>query len=196
LFNHYQFGIFSFRTYLFMKLFYSLILLSISCYTFSQEKLTTQSGTINFEASVPLFEEVNAINNSVKCVLNEENRTIVCLLKISDFHFKLDLMETHFNDIYMESQRYTKASFKGEILNFDSAKITTTGTLFFINGKIKIHGVTQPINVKALIKKVGDRVQITSDFDLNTDSFGIEIPSMILPKISKTVHTHLNCTLE
>lgn len=179
-----------------MKRIASILFLLISCFSLAQEKWTTQSGSINFEASVPLFEEVNAINNSVKCVLNAEEKTITCVLKIKDFHFKLDLMETHFNEIYMESQRYTKATFKGEILNFDSTKITTTGTLFFINGKIKIHGVTQPINIKALIKKVGANLQLTSNFDLNTDSFGIEIPSMILPKISKTVHTHLNCILE
>ena len=93
-----------------MKRITSILLLLISCFSFAQDKWTTQSGNINFEASVPFFEEVKAQNYRVKCVLNSEEKIIICALKIKDFHFKLDLMETHFNDIYMESQRYTKAS--------------------------------------------------------------------------------------
>lgn len=86
-----------------MKLFYSLLLLSFSFATFSQEKWTTQLGTIGFEASVPLFEEITAENNFVECIVNTKNKTISCIVKIKDFDFKLDLMKTHFNEIYLES---------------------------------------------------------------------------------------------
>ena len=72
-----------------MKKITSILLLFISCFSLAQEKWTTQSGTINFEASVPLFEEVKAINNSVKCVLNSEDKTITCVVKIEDFHFQV-----------------------------------------------------------------------------------------------------------
>ena len=179
-----------------MKKITSILLLFISCFSLAQEKWTTQSGTINFEASVPLFEEVKAINNSVKCVLNSEDKTITCVVKIKDFHFKRELMETHFNEIYMESDRYPRAIFKGTIPNLDLTKISSEGIGLPINGKIKIHGVTQSITVKAVIKKIANSLQLTSDFDLNTDDFKIKIPTMILPKISKTVHIHLNCTLQ
>ncbi len=179
-----------------MKRITSILLLLISCFSLAQEKWTTQSGTINFEASVPLFEEVRAINNSVKCVLNSEDKTIVCVLKIKDFHFKRELMETHFNEIYMESDTYPRAVFKGTFTNLDLTKIPSEGISLPINGNIKIHGVTQSIAVKAVIKKIANSLQLTSDFDLDTDDFKIEIPTMILPKISKTVHTHLNCTLQ
>ena len=179
-----------------MKKIISILFICISSISFAQEKWTTQSGTINFEASIPLFEEVSAQNNSVKCVLNTEEKTIVCVLKIKDFHFKRDLMEIHFNEIYMQSDTYPRAIFKGTITDLDLNKITSEGTILPINGNIKIHGVTQSISVKAVITKIANRLQLTSDFDLNTDDFKIEIPSMILPKISKIVHTHLNCTLQ
>ena len=179
-----------------MKKSISLLFLCISCFSVAQEKWTTQSGTINFEASVPLFEEVSAQNHSVKCVLNTEEKTITCVVKIKDFNFKRDLMRTHFNEIYMESDRYPRAVFKGSISNLDTNKISSEGIVLPINGKIKIHGVTQNITVNALIKKMARSLQITTDFNLNTDDFKIEIPTMILPKISKTVHTHLNCTLQ
>ena len=179
-----------------MKKIISILFICISSISFAQEKWTTQSGTISFEASIPLFEEVSARNNSVKCVLNTEEKTIVCILKIKDFHFKRDLMEIHFNEIYMQSDTYPRAIFKGTITDLDLNKITSEGIILPINGNIKIHGVTQSISVKAVITKIANRLQLTSDFDLNTDDFKIEIPSMILPKISKTVHTHLNCTLQ
>jgi hypothetical protein len=179
-----------------MKRITSILLLLISCFSFAQEKWTTQSGTINFEASVPLFEEVSAQNHSVKCVLNTEEKTITCVVKIKDFNFKRDLMRTHFNEIYMESATYPRAFFKGSITNLDLTKITSEGITLTINGKIKIHGVTQSIAVKGVIKKIANSLQLTSYFDLNTDDFKIEIPTMILPKISKTVHTYLNCTLQ
>ena len=72
-----------------MKQLYLLLLLLLSCFSFAQEKWITESGTIKFEASVPLFEEISAQNNLVKCVINSEEKTIVCLLKIKDFEFKI-----------------------------------------------------------------------------------------------------------
>ncbi len=179
-----------------MKKIVSLLILSINCISWSQVKWTTQSGSVHFEASVPLFEEVKAINHSVKCVINTEEKTISCTLKIKDFHFQRSLMETHFNEIYMESDRYPKASFKGSIPDLDVTQLSTGGNRFTINGKIKIHGVSQSISVKATIRKIANSIQLIADFDLNTDDFNIKIPSMILPKISKTVHTHLNYTLQ
>ncbi|WP_296686849.1 YceI family protein [Flavobacterium sp.] len=179
-----------------MKKFTSILLLLISCFSLAQEKWTTQSGSVSFEASVPLFEEVRAINNSVKCVLNSEDKTIVCVLKIKDFHFKRELMETHFNEIYMESDTYPKAIFKGTFTNLDLTKIPSEGITLPINGNIKIHGVTQSISLKGKFKKIDNTIQITADFELDTDDFKIKIPSIILPKISKKVKTHIDLILE
>ena len=64
-----------------MKLFFSVLLLSLSLAAFSQEKWTTQSGNIGFEASVPLFEEITAENNFVECTVNTKNKTISCIEK-------------------------------------------------------------------------------------------------------------------
>ena len=179
-----------------MKLFYSLLLLSFSFATFSQEKWTTQSGTIGFEASVPLFEEITAENNFVECIVNTKNKTISCIVKIKDFDFKLDLMKTHFNEIYLESDKYPRALFKGSIPNFDIDKISNEGTILKINGTIKIHGVSKPLSVNGIFKKSKNQLQLQAIFILDTDDFEIKIPSMIIAKVSKKVRTQLDCTLE
>ena len=179
-----------------MKLYYSLLLLSFSCHTFSQEKWTTETGTLNFEASIPLFEEIKAQNNLVKCVINTKDNSIVCVVKIKDFEFKRDLMRTHFNEIYLDSDKYPRATFKGFIPNFVMDKITTEGTILKINGTLKIHGVTKSVSVNGIFKKSKNQLQLQANFILDTDDFEIKIPSMIVAKVSKKVRTQLDCTLQ
>ena len=66
---------------------------------------------------------------------------------------------------------------------------------YVIRGKIEIHGKSKNIAVIAQIKNTTEGIEINSDFDLNTDDFKIEIPFIVRNKISKTVHTHLECVL-
>lgn len=174
-----------------------LIIMLFNCmYLLAQKKLETTSGKVFFEASVPLFEEISAVNKAVNCSLNLKDNSIVFSLKIKDFKFKRDLMHTHFNEIYLESDKYPRATFKGVVPNFDLDKISPEGTFLKINGTIKIHGVSKPITVSGIFKKTKNQLQVTADFILNTDDFEIKILSMILPKISKKVQTHLECSLQ
>ena len=179
-----------------MKQLYLLLLLLLSCFSFAQEKWITDSGTIKFEASVPLFEEISAQNNLVKCVINSEEKTIVCLLKIKDFEFKRDLMRTHFNEIYLESDKYPRATFKGRISNFDTNKISSKGTILAMDGTIKIHGISKKMSANGIFKKKTNQLQLVANFIIDTDDFQIKIPSMILPRISKKVQTKIEFTLQ
>ena len=85
----------------------------------SQEKYWTRSGTLTFEASMPAFEEVKATNENVTAILNTTDGTFAALALVKGFRFKNALMEEHFNESYIESNRYPKAIFKGQLLNFD-----------------------------------------------------------------------------
>ncbi len=179
-----------------MKQLYLLLLLLLSYFSFAQEKWITESGTIKFEASVPLFEEISAQNNVVKCVINSEEKTIVCLLKIKDFEFKRDLMRTHFNEIYLESDKNPRATFKGSIPDFDINKISSKGTILTLDGTIKIHGISKKMSVSGIFKKVNNQLKLAANFIIDTDDFKIKIPSMILPKVSKKVQTKIEFTLQ
>lgn len=179
-----------------MKRFTLLVFFFISYLTFAQEKLSTSKCTIYFEASVPLFEAVEAKNNDVNCTLIPQKSQITFTAVIKNFQFKRDLMKEHFNSNYMESDRYSKAVFKGIIEKFDLKIITETEKDFKINGKMTIHGQTKLITVIAKIKKVDNGIQISSHFTLNTDDFNIEIPSIVVAKISKTVNTKVDCILK
>lgn len=172
----------------------SLLILS-SINTFAQ-KMTTKTGKITFEASVPAFEEVKAKNESATVVLNSATGEIASLALIKGFRFKVALMEEHFNENYMESDTYPKATFKGKIDNFDASKLTATAQTYTVKGKMEMHGKTKEITITASIKKSGDGIEIDSNFTLNTDDYGIEIPSVVSKKVSKKVSVRLDATVK
>lgn len=155
---------------------------------FSQDKKITKTGQILFEASVPSFEEVKAVNESVSCILNIKTGEIASLALIKGFRFKVALMEEHFNENYIESSKYPKAIFKGIIKNFNLNSINKNGTKLELNGKLELHGVSKDLSVFAIVKKNGEDIELVSDFDLTPADFNIQIPKIVRQKIAETVH--------
>lgn len=175
-----------------MKRTVFLILLFTAYSIIAQEKITTNKAIINFEATVPFFEEIKAVNKSVMIILDPKASTLLCTVVMRDFHFKLDLMEEHFNENYIESDRYPKAVFKGKIAKFDLKDIDETEKEYVIKGKLMIRGKYKEIAVKAFLKKVYGGIQIQSQFPISIADFDIEIPEKIASKIAKTANTELN----
>ncbi|WP_163393755.1 YceI family protein [Flavobacterium limi] len=175
-----------------MKRTVFLILLFTTYSFIAQEKITTEKAIINFEASVPFFEEIKAVNRSVMIILDPKTSTLFCAVLMRDFHFKLDLMQEHFNENYIESHRYPKAVFKGKIAKFDLKDIDETEKEYLIKGKLIIRGKSKDMLVKAFLKKVYGGIQIKSDFPITISDFDIEIPDRIASKIAKTANTELS----
>ncbi|MNQ16042.1 YceI-like domain protein [compost metagenome] len=179
-----------------MKKITFLLFLSVIYGSFAQERMITNIGIITFEASIPFFEEVKGTTDKAICILEPKTSKLTCVVIIKGFQFKRQLMKTHFNENYMESDKHSKATFKGKIEKFDLKNIREEALEYFIKGKIEIHGVTKNIVIKAKIKKVTEGVELTSDFNLNTDDFDIEIPFIVSNKISKNVNTQFKFVLQ
>ncbi|HSN48326.1 MAG TPA: YceI family protein [Flavobacterium sp.] len=162
-------------------LFYANVILA-------QDEKITNAGIIHFEASVPLFEEVKATNNKVSLILSTKTGAIVCIVLIKDFRFKIPMMEKHFNDYYMESDYYPKASFKGIIQGFNWNIIGTSPKEFKLKGTLKMHGKTKKISTVAILRKVDGGLEILSVFDVNSKDFNIKIPEMLNMKVAETVN--------
>lgn len=156
----------------------------------AQSQFSTRRGNIAFEASISGFEEVKAKSNDAICKLNIESGTIESTLFIKTLHFKLELMEQHFNDNYLESKRYPKSIFKGKIMDFDEKKITETVKEFTVKGTLELHGKTQNITVVAFIKKQGKNIFFRTVFSINADEYNINIPNPISNKVSNKVEIH------
>ena len=170
-----------------MKKIIVILFLSVSLFAQAQDKLLTKNGIISFEASVPSFEEIKAKSSTASCIIKTNTGEIASLVLMKSFRFKIALMEEHFNENYVESDKFPKATFKGKIQDFDLTKITNTAQKFSIKGILEMHGKSKEITTIATIKKGSEGIEIQSDFVINTDDFAIEIPSIVSKKVSKKV---------
>ena len=175
---------------------YILIFLIVTIGTSLQaQKYLTKTGLTEFKASVEAFEPVEAINNSTTAILNTTNGAVAALMFIKAFKFKIALMEEHFNENYMDSGQFPKASFKGNLDQFELSKISDIPTLFDLNGTLTIRGIAKQISTKATIQLINNTIKVTADFIVKPTEFGIEIPSIVSNKIAETINIKLDYDL-
>lgn len=168
-----------------------LILLFTAFSVLAQDKFKTTTAIVNFEASVPFFEEVKAVNKLGTIVLEPVSSTLICTVVVKDFRFKMDLMQSHFNANYLESNRYPKAVFKGKIEKFDLKNVDGAEKEYDVKGKLYLHGKSKIIDMKALIKRVPEGIQISCNYPISVLDFNIAIPSVVAGKISTIAKTNL-----
>lgn len=173
--------------------FVTFMLLASSC--FYGQKYATRAGVVKFEASVPSFEEVKGECKTASAVLETGNGNLAVLALVKGFRFKVALMEEHFNENYVESDKYPKASFNGKVEGFDVNKLTAEAKTFTISGDLTLHGKTKKITDTAKISKQGDKIVIVGEFDVKAADFDIEIPSVVSKKVSEKVKVAYNLSL-
>ena len=172
----------------------TLLFVLYSVCSFSQ-KYISRNGSVQFNASTPL-EIINPINNHVSSVFNSENGEIVFQMNMISFKFKKALMESHFNEKYVESEKYPKSTFTGKIKDWNSIMLDGNNHNVTAVGKIIIHGIEKEIEVKGYIQKNNQNITINSDFGLIISDFEIKIPKLVRDKISKKVKVEVNINLK
>lgn len=160
-----------------------------------QGKYIEKKGSIIFEASEELFEPVKATNSSVTAILNTETGDIASLALIKGFRFKNSLMEEHFNENYIESETYPKATFKGKLLDFDFSKLSEKETVFNVEGTLELHGQSKQIKAPLTLKLAGENILIVGTFKVTPADFAIEIPSIVRNKIAKEINVDFDFNL-
>ena len=174
------------------KLFYILAFISLNA--ISQNKYITKTGTVNFEASVPSFEEVKASNNAVTAIINTENGEFAALVLVKGFRFKNALMEEHFNENYAESSTHPKATFKGSVEGFKMGAYASETEVVAV-GKMTIHGVEKDVKIPGTLKKDGDTYHINAKFNVKPEDYKIEIPNTVRNNIAKEMAVTIDAKL-
>lgn len=165
----------------------SLLVLCASSLLNAQGKYVDKQGNITFEASEELFEPVKATNTSVTAILNTETSEIASLALMKGFRFKNSLMEEHFNENYIESETYPKATFKGKLLDFNFSDLTEEITEVTVDGKIELRGKEKLIRTALKVQKSEGSIIIQGSFKVTPADFDIEIPSVVKNKIAKEI---------
>ena len=170
-------------------------ILFLSFGIFGQNQIT-RTGTIQFFSETDI-ENIEAINNQVSSVINTENGEIVFTLLMKAFTFEKALMQEHFNEKYVESEKFPKAKLKGTIADFSTSSLSENPKEFTIKGSLTIHGVTKTIEEKISISKSSENKIIgTSNFTVIPEDYGIEIPSIVRGNISKTIDVKIKMDYE
>lgn len=178
-------------TLLFLSAFLLLTLSSAQ----AQSKYIDKKGKITFEASEELFEPVKATNEAVTVILNTETNEIASLALMKSYRFKNSLMEEHFNENYIESETFPKATFKGKLVDFNFTELNENETDVIVDGKIELRGKEKEIRTTLTINRVNDFIIIKGTFNVSPNDFDIEIPSIVKNKIAKEIIISLDFKL-
>lgn len=153
----------------------------------------SRNGTISFFSDAPL-EKIEAHNRQVISKLNIEEGTLDFAVLIKAFQFEKALMQSQFNNDYLESNRYPKANFQGQIQNLSQINLNQDGTYpVTVTGIFFLHGVSKRITEKGSITVVNGKVtRIGSKFNVNLQDYHIKIPVILKEKISQIIQIEVD----
>ncbi len=174
-----------------MRLLCILLLLSIGVLT-AQKRYETNNGIVSFNASTPL-ESITAENIRVKAIFNTETGEFAALLYVRQFVFPNALMQEHFNENYLESEQFPKATFLGSISDFD---IKNPEGKYLIKGSFMIHGIEQPAETTVDITNQDDHLKLSSSFIIKPEDHDIKVPKLVFKKIAQEVDIKVDCLLK
>ena len=160
----------------------------------AQTRYLTKTGHVSFFSATPL-EDIDAHNREVAAVLDLSTGQLAFSLPVKGFIFKRTLMQEHFNENYLESDKYPKATFTGRFMGLDAATLATPGPhAVQVAGDLTLHGVTRRIQVPANLELKGGQLAATAAFTVASADYGIEIPLLVRDKIAKTVTVRVDLT--
>ncbi len=168
------------------KILFALLFLA-SGQLATAQKVYTKNGTISFFSKTEM-EDIKAENNQVMSVLNLQTGELQFSLLIKNFHFPKALMEEHFNENYLESEKYPKSTFKGQVTDIAKVKLSADGTYpVTVSGELTMHGVTNKVTTKGTITVKAGKATGHSVFTVALADYKIEVPKLVEKNISKTI---------
>ncbi len=173
--------------YIFLSFFILLVSLCKS-----QSVFITEKGEVTFYSYAPV-EDIKATSNQVNSIINTLTGELAFMIPMRSFHFAKSLMEEHFNEKYIESEKYPQATFKGNIV--EKADFSKNGILqVTAKGKINIHGKEKEIIEKGEIEISGDKLILKLDFNVALADHDIKIPQLLFNNIADTINVKMNAT--
>jgi len=177
----------------------NLLMLLAVLFVFSHGRAqvySTSSGTIKF-FSKTTAENIDATNNQVKAALDAKTGNLEFAVSINSFLFKKALMQKHFQENYLESEKFPKSTFKGSITDNASVKYVTDGTYpVSVKGKLTMHGVTKDVVIPGKVTVSGSKAVLSTDFNVLLEDYNIKIPANNASQIAKSIKVSVDCSLQ
>lgn len=178
------------------KLFFVAFIILAGWNSGFSQKYFSKTGHISFYSETKL-EKFDAHNKSASIVYDSQSGKLESAALVKGFQFERALMQEHFNENYMESSKYPKATFKGMIDNYKTVDLTKNGKYNVkISGDLTMHGVTQKVATDGQIVVNNGKIEATSAFNVALADYKITIPALVKDQISKTVKITITSNLE
>ncbi len=158
----------------------------------------TSAGEIKFFSHTNM-EDIDATNNLVAAALSSDKGAVEFSVNVNSFKFKKALMQKHFQENYMESGKYPKATFKGTILENAKVDYAKDGTYAVkVKGTFTMHGVAKDITIPGKIIIAGAKATLQNtgkDFRVKLKDYGIKVPAQNAANVSEDINITVNCAL-
>lgn len=169
----------------FKKVIFLAYITLTSGISYGQQLIGTSSGEVSFYSDTPL-ETIQAVNKKTACLINMESGEIAVQMRIIDFDFPNKLMKEHFNENYLESEKYPTATFKGKIRELEKLNEQGQRQVTAV-GNMKIHGVNQEVEVKGTLESLEKANLLQFKFTIKPEEYNVEIPNLVLTKIAEEI---------
>ena len=176
------------------SIFLSLLLLT--ALSAGAQKYITKTGYIKFYSASPL-EKIEAHNRQVNSVLDLATGGFVFKVLMKSFEFEKALMQEHFTENYVESDKYPTATFVGKVVNIKDVNALKDG-IYDVNveGKLTLHGVSQDVREKGTFEMKQGKFIGKAKFNIAVGDYKITIPGNVGNNISKTIEVTVDITLD
>jgi polyisoprenoid-binding protein YceI len=173
-----------------MKMIYKttltlLLVSSLSLNYLIGQVVKSESASVNFLSKTPL-EDIDATSKEVVSVINTEKNQIAFSIPNKSFKFDNSLMEEHFNEKYMESEKFPNSTFSGTI-NDEIDYKQDTDKKITVTGKLKIHGVEKVVTLPGFIRIANGKLNVQTQFMVKTADYKIDIPTLVFEKIAQEI---------
>jgi hypothetical protein len=178
------------------NIFVCLLLSSAICLN-AQNIVMTKTGKVSFYSRAKSPEKVEAENNEVSSILNTQTGDLVFAILLKSFHFESALMEEHFNENYLESNKFPKSTFKGKISTLSAVTFTIDGAYpVTVEGDLTLHGITKKVSSTGSVTVKSGKINAVSKFNVKLKDYNISIPSLVKDKISEEIDITVDCKYE
>ncbi len=172
-----------------------IVFLLLGSAAFSQN-FVTKTGHIKFYSETPI-ETIEANNHAVNSALNPKTGEFVFKVLMKSFEFEKALMQEHFNENYVESDKFPNAIFNGKVANVADIDFSSDGSYdASIKGDLTIHGVTKAVEEKGTFIVKNGKIQGVSVFNVLLDDYEIKVPGAVKQQISESIEVSVDIMLE
>lgn len=148
---------------------------------------------VSFFSKTPL-ENIDGKTVTATTLINLETNDLAFVIQNVSFQFPNKLMQEHFNEKYMESEKFPLSQFRGTIQEKIDLKVAGTYQVT-VKGKLTIHGVEQERTITGTITVKDGKITVQSKFKIKVADHKIEIPSLVATKIAEELDVEVNTVL-